>query len=88
VDRPGAVGTRFSVVDSTTDPDRNGTFAEPLPAGSYTSTTGRNPYTADVTQERNGPPVPGFFQLDLRLGYRVHPGSRPLARPLSRTSST
>ncbi|HET9271565.1 MAG TPA: TonB-dependent receptor [Vicinamibacterales bacterium] len=68
-------GTRFSVVDSTTDPDRNGTFAEPLPAGSYTSTTGRNPYTADVTQERNGATGPGFFQLDLRLGYRVHPGS-------------
>jgi hypothetical protein len=68
-------GTRFSVVDSTTDPDRNGTFAEPLPAGSYTSTTGRNPYTADVTQERNGATGPGFFQLDLRLGYRVRPGS-------------
>jgi hypothetical protein len=47
-------GTHFSVVDSTTDPDRNGTFAEPLPAGSYTSTTGRNPYTADVDGERNG----------------------------------
>ena len=68
-------GTHFSVVDSTTDPDRNGTFAEPLPAGSYTSTTGRNPYTADVEGERNGATGPGFFQLDLRLGYRLHPGS-------------
>ena len=68
-------GTRFSVVDSTTDPDRNGTFAEPLPAGTYTSATGRNPYTADVTAERNGATGPGFFQLDLRLGYRVRPGS-------------
>jgi hypothetical protein len=68
-------GTRFSVTDSTTDPDRNGTFAEPLPAGSYTSTTGRNPYTADVDEERNGATGPGFFQLDLRLGYRLRPGA-------------
>jgi hypothetical protein len=67
-------GTHFSVVDSTTDPDRNGTFAEPLPAGSYTSTTGRNPYTADAESERNGATGPGFFQLDLRLGYRLRPG--------------
>jgi len=68
-------GTHFSVTDSTTDPDRNGTFSEPLAAGSYTSTTGRNPYTADVTAERNGATGPGFFQLDLRLGYRLRPGS-------------
>ena len=68
-------GTRFSVTDSTTDPDRNGTFAEPLPAATYTSTTGRNPYTADVDGERNGATGPGFFQLDLRLGYRVRPGA-------------
>jgi len=67
-------GTRFSVTDSTTDPDRNGTFAEPLPAGSYAG-TGRNPYTADVDSERNGATGPGFFQLDLRLGYRLRPGA-------------
>jgi len=67
-------GTHFSVTDSTTDPDRNGTFSEPLPAGSYTSTTARNPYSADVEAERNGATGPGFFQLDLRLGYRLRPG--------------
>jgi hypothetical protein len=68
-------GSHFSVVDSTTDPDRNGTFAEPLPAATYTSTTGRNPYTADVESERNGATGPGFLQLDLRLGYRMRAGS-------------
>jgi len=67
-------GVRFSLTDSTTDPDRNGTFAEPLPAGTYTG-TGRNPYTAEVESERNGATGPGFFQLDLRLGYRVRAGA-------------
>jgi len=67
-------GTRFSLTDSTTDPDRNGTFAEPLPAGEYTG-AGRNPYTATVESERNGATGPGFFQLDLRLGYRMRAGT-------------
>ena len=67
-------GTRFSLTDSTTDPDRNGTFAEPLPAGEYTG-AGRNPYTASVESERNGATGPGFFQLDLRLGYRMRAGT-------------
>jgi hypothetical protein len=65
-------GTHFSLTDSTTDPDRNGTFAEPLPAGTYTG-TGRNPYTAKADSERNGATGPGFFQLDFRLGYRLRP---------------
>ena len=36
-------GSHFTLTDSTTDPDRNGTFAEPLPAGSYVS-SGKNPF--------------------------------------------
>ena len=48
-------GSHFTLIDSTTDPDRNGTFAEPLPAGSYVS-AGRNPSTstsmAGVTERR------------------------------------
>jgi hypothetical protein len=62
-------GATFSPIDSTLDQDLNGAFAEPLPEGSYTG-TGRNPYTADVKSTRNGAVGPGFFQLDLRLGYR------------------
>jgi hypothetical protein len=67
-------GSRFTVFDSTTDPDRNGTFAEPLPAGSYTS-TGRNPWNVDFDGKRNGATGPGLFQIDLRLGYRLRPGA-------------
>jgi hypothetical protein len=66
-------GSKFTVFDSTTDPDRNGTFAEPLPAGSYTS-TGRNPWNVDSDGGRNGATGPGLFQVDLRLGYQLHPG--------------
>jgi hypothetical protein len=67
-------GSPFTLTDSTTDPDRNGSFQEPLPTGSYTS-TGRNPFAVDFESRRNGAYGPGFAQLDLRLGYRVRPGS-------------
>ncbi|HEY3159557.1 MAG TPA: carboxypeptidase regulatory-like domain-containing protein [Vicinamibacterales bacterium] len=70
-------GAPFSLTDSTLDPDRNGTFAEPLPAATYTG-TGRNPYTADARAERNGAYGPGLFQIDLRLGYRGRAGGRTI----------
>jgi hypothetical protein len=63
-------GTPFTIVDSSVDPDRNGTIAEPLPAGSY-SGTGDDSYTVDFESNRNGAYGPGFFKLDLRLGYIV-----------------
>jgi hypothetical protein len=62
------------LTDSTTDPDRNGTFAEPLPAGSYVS-SGKNPFDVDFDGGRNGATGPGLFQTDLRLGYRLRPGT-------------
>jgi len=68
-------GTPFSLVDSTLDPDRNGTFSEPLPEGTYTG-TGRNPYTAHAKSERNGATGPALVQVDLRLGYRARRASR------------
>jgi hypothetical protein len=67
-------GSKFTLIDSTTDPDRNGTFAEPLPEGSYTS-AGRNPWNVDFDGGRNGATGPGLFQADLRLGYRLRPGT-------------
>jgi hypothetical protein len=67
-------GSKFTLIDSTTDPDRNGTFAEPLPAGSYVS-AGRNPWNVDFDGGRNGATGPGLFQADLRLGYRLRPGT-------------
>jgi hypothetical protein len=67
-------GSKFTVLDSSTDPDRNGTFAEPLPAGPYTS-AGRNPWNVYSEGTRNGATGPGLFQADVRLGYRLRPGS-------------
>jgi hypothetical protein len=69
-------GAPFTLFDSTTDPDLNGQFTEPLPAGSYTGTPGpnRNPWTVDAEGERNGARGPGLFQADVRLGYRLRPG--------------
>ena len=67
-------GSHFTVIDSTTDPDRNGTFAEPLPSGSYVS-TGKNPWNVDFESKRNGATGPGLFQIDMRLGYRLPAGS-------------
>jgi hypothetical protein len=68
-------GAGFTVIDSTTDPDRNGQFQEPLPAGAYTAlATAKNPWNVDFDGTRNGANGPGLFQIDLRLGYRVKPG--------------
>ena len=63
-------GTPFTITDARFDPDRNGTLAEPLPAGSY-SGTGDDSYTVDFESTRNGAYGPGFFKLDLRLGYTI-----------------
>lgn len=68
-------GSPFTLTDSTTDPDRNGSAQEPLPAGSYTG-TGKNPFTVDFKSERNGATGPGFFQLDMRGGYLFHMGGQ------------
>src|SRR4029453_15396114 len=63
-------GTPFSLTNNNIDPDRNGTFAEPLPAGDY-SGTGDDAYTVkSYESERNGADGPGLFQADLRAGYR------------------
>ena len=69
-------GSPFTLFDSTTDPDLNGQFTEPLPAGSYMGTPGaqRNPWTVDFDSERNGARGPGLFQADIRFGYRVRAG--------------
>jgi hypothetical protein len=64
-------GRPFSLLNSTIDPDLNGSASEPLAAGSY-SGDGPDAYTVeDYTSERNGARGPGFFKLDLRVGYRL-----------------
>jgi hypothetical protein len=66
-------GSPFTLTDSTTDPDRNGVFQEPLEAGTYEG-EGPNAISADFASERNGARGPAFFQLDMRLGYRLRIG--------------
>jgi hypothetical protein len=68
-------GSPFTIVNGDIDPDRNGTIAEPLPSGTY-SGTGEDAYSVDFESKRNGAYGPGFFKLDLRLGYQVRLGDR------------
>ena len=71
-------GLPFSLIDSNTDADRNAILFDFLPSGTY-SGTGRNGITVDYDGKRNGAYGPGFFQIDLRLGYRISiPGGRRL----------
>ena len=63
-------GAPLTVFNSTIDVDRNGTLSDPLPAGSY-SGTGANSITVESEGGRNGAYGPGFFKLDMRVGYRL-----------------
>jgi Carboxypeptidase regulatory-like domain/TonB dependent receptor-like, beta-barrel len=63
-------GLPFSLIDSTTDPDRNGILFDFLPAGSYRG-IGPNAIPVAYTGRRNGAYGRGLFQLDLRAGYRL-----------------
>ena len=67
-------GTPFTLTDSTTDPDRNGLFQEPLPAGSY-SGAGPTGITVENSGGQRGARGPGYLQLDLRAGYRFRLGT-------------
>jgi hypothetical protein len=63
-------GRPFSLINSAIDPDQNGIQAEPLAAGSY-SGTGTDAFTVKkYKSERNGAYGPGFFELDMRFGYK------------------
>ena len=63
-------GSPFSLTNNTIDPDRNGSQSEPLAAGDY-SGNGEDAYTVNGYQSRrNGAYGPGFFNADVRFGYR------------------
>lgn len=69
-------GSPFTLVHTNVDPDRNGIQGEPLPAGDY-SGNGTNAYTVkSYKAERNGARGPGFFSLDMRVGYGFALGNR------------
>jgi hypothetical protein len=63
-------GLPFSLIDSSTDPDRNGILFDFLPAGMYRG-SGPNGIAVAYNGGRNGAYGRGFFQLDLRAGYRL-----------------
>jgi hypothetical protein len=64
-------GAPFSLNNNLIDQDRNGSFSEPLPAGDYTG-VGADPYTVKgYESKRNGAYGPGFFNADIRFGYRL-----------------
>ena len=69
-------------------PIATGSFTEPLPAGTYTGTRAESVSRPTSTSERNGAVGPGFFQLDMRLGYRLRTRTRPRRSISSPTSST
>jgi hypothetical protein len=64
-------GLPFSLTNANLDPDLNGIQAEPLAAGDY-SGNGTDSFTAkNANAERNGARGPGFFEWDMRFGYRI-----------------
>jgi hypothetical protein len=75
-------GVPFTLTDNRVDPDRNGTFAEPLPAGTYTgdpqTPNHLPPYTVVNEETRNGAYGPGFFNLDMRVSYAFRFGTRQI----------
>ena len=61
----------LSLTNSALDPDLNGIQAEPLVVADY-SGTGPNSYTVKgYSAERNGARGLGFFDADMRFGYRL-----------------
>ena len=64
-------GSPFTIFNSRVDEDRNGTLTDPLPAGTYAG-TGANAISVENDGGRNGAYGPGFFKLDLRLGYTIN----------------
>jgi hypothetical protein len=63
-------GLPFSLIDSSTDPDRNGILFDFLPAGMYRG-SGPNAIPVFYKGGRNGAYGPGIVQLDLRASYRL-----------------
>lgn len=67
-------GLPFTIMNTATDPDRNGILFDPLPAGDY-SGNGANAITVKSDGGRNGAYGPGFIQFDTRFGWRFRAGS-------------
>jgi hypothetical protein len=65
-------GVAYTLTDSSTDPDRNGFFQEPLPAGTYSGAAGNaDAVTVDYKGGVGGARGPDYFLLSARMGYRL-----------------
>jgi hypothetical protein len=63
------------LTDSSTDPNRNGFFEEPLPAGTYSGPASNpNSITVDFDGRKGGARGPAFSLLNMRGGYRFRLG--------------
>lgn len=65
-------GRSMTILDTSSDPDRNGKLFGPLPAGRYCG-QGQNAICVDNKGGRNGAKGPDFHQADMRLGWRLRP---------------
>jgi Carboxypeptidase regulatory-like domain/TonB-dependent Receptor Plug Domain len=64
-------GTPYTITDSTTDPNRNGSFEEPLAAGTYSGASSNvNAITVENKGGFNGARGPDFSLLSVRAAYR------------------
>jgi outer membrane receptor for Fe3+-dicitrate len=64
-------GSPFTLTDSTTDPNRNGNFEEPLPAGTYNGAAGNiNAITVENKGGYFGARGPSYFLINMRVAYR------------------
>jgi hypothetical protein len=63
-------GDPFTIQDTNADPNQNGVLFDPLPRGEY-SGAGPNGITVFNDGGRNGARGPDFFQMDVRVGYRL-----------------
>jgi hypothetical protein len=73
-------GTPFTLTDSSTDPNRNGNFEEPLAAGTY-SGAASNPDAITVQNKggMGGARGPDYILMNMRAGYRFRlPSNRTL----------
>jgi Carboxypeptidase regulatory-like domain/TonB dependent receptor-like, beta-barrel/TonB-dependent Receptor Plug Domain len=73
-------GTPFTLTDSTTDPNRNGNFEDPLPAGTYSGLASNvNAITVENKGGINGARGPDYFLINMRAAYRFKlPGNKTL----------
>jgi hypothetical protein len=73
-------GTPITIINTNIDADRNTIFFDPLPAGTYSSTSASGMHDVEFNGKRNGARGPGYAQLDARIGYRTNLGGKLGAR--------